>query len=345
MSDVFISHAEEDSAIALQIADALEQSGYSAWTFERDSIPGMSYLLQTARAVEQCRAVVVVISRDSLGSRQVTVEIVRGHETDKPFVPVLVGISHLEFTARQPEWREAMGAATSVAVPPQGVQAIVPRILAGLLALGIAPSGQPADYVRDTVLPAPPTRRPASRRLSGWPWRVVLGVAALAVLVAAAIGVRALTDNESRNGQASPPGNASSPAPAAPASTTSEPVDAATTPLRTNSGAAEVVSARIADKVCPPAGFPGPCEKPTANQFLVLTLRGEGSVRLTIGVNQEGDDSYVLLDGRRYNPATFADETGGVVRIVYTGLPASAVGKRALLFWPNNPPFDVRLTH
>jgi hypothetical protein len=42
MPDIFISHVEEDSAVALQIAHGLEAVGYTTWYYERDSVPGLS---------------------------------------------------------------------------------------------------------------------------------------------------------------------------------------------------------------------------------------------------------------------------------------------------------------
>ena len=59
MSDVFISHAEADSDIALEIALGLEEAGYGTWCYEIDSIPGASYLIQTGQAVEQSKAVLL----------------------------------------------------------------------------------------------------------------------------------------------------------------------------------------------------------------------------------------------------------------------------------------------
>ena len=71
---------------------------------------GTSYILRTGEAVAQSEAVVVIISPDSLSSSQVTKEVVRAHESGKDFLPILQGISHVEFQQRQPEWREALGA-------------------------------------------------------------------------------------------------------------------------------------------------------------------------------------------------------------------------------------------
>jgi hypothetical protein len=134
---VFISHVEEDAKIALDIADGLEKEGYQTWYYERDTLTGPSYLIQTKQAIENSQAVIVIISPNSLGSNQITKEVIRTHEACKPFVPVLNGISHSEFQARQPEWQEAIGAAASIPIPEQGVAAILPRIIGGLVSLGV----------------------------------------------------------------------------------------------------------------------------------------------------------------------------------------------------------------
>lgn len=139
MGEVFISHAQEDGELARQAAAALESAGYSTWYYERDSMPGPSYLVQTSQAIRQARAVMLIISPHSLQSHQVTKEVVRAHEENKPFVPVLHGLTHDQFHQGQDEWREALGSASSITLPPEGLPAVVPRILAGLKAMGIVP--------------------------------------------------------------------------------------------------------------------------------------------------------------------------------------------------------------
>jgi uncharacterized repeat protein (TIGR02543 family) len=145
--DVFIAHVEEDADIALEIAVILEQAGYTTWTYEIDSIPGPSYLVQTGQAVESSKAFVVLISPHSLGSKQLTKEVVRAHEAGKEFIPVRRDVSHVEFQTRQPEWREAVGAASSISVTTDGVEVVANRIIDGLKALGIHPKPK-ADTAR-----------------------------------------------------------------------------------------------------------------------------------------------------------------------------------------------------
>ena len=142
MSDVFISHVEEDASIALEIARGLEAVGYTTWYYERDSVVGPLYLLQIGQAIEQSRAVVLIISPDSLASNQVTSEVVRAHESGKPFLPVLRDITHPQFQQRQPVWRQAVGASVAINLPPEGVTVILPRLIDGLRALGIRPKSK-----------------------------------------------------------------------------------------------------------------------------------------------------------------------------------------------------------
>jgi hypothetical protein len=144
MADVFISHAEEDTSLASDIADAIERLGFSAWYYERDTILGKSYILQVGEAIDTCRVVILLISSHSLGSHQVTKEVVRAHESNKPFMPLLTDVSHGEFQTRQPEWRTAVGAAASVRIPPEGVSRIVPQLTRGLSALGLHPAERAA---------------------------------------------------------------------------------------------------------------------------------------------------------------------------------------------------------
>lgn len=142
MRDIFISYVEEDNPVTTELAAGLEAAGYSVWYYERDGEPGASYLLQTRIAIDQCQAFILIISPHSVESEQVTVEIVRAHETNKTFFPLRSAITHAEFAQRRPEWAQALGAATSVNIPPEGTATLIPRLLRGMEKLGIKPRPQ-----------------------------------------------------------------------------------------------------------------------------------------------------------------------------------------------------------
>lgn len=166
MRDVFISHADEEGQVALAIARGLRAAGYSTWSYEEDSDPGISYLSQIDEELEATQAVVLVISPSSLGSTQVLKEIVRAHEGGKPFIPIRCGVSH-DAVQQQREWRMALGAAVSIAVPPEGVETILPRILRGLERSGIRPSSDPVEA--GVPVDPPPRRGVADRAVAPQP--------------------------------------------------------------------------------------------------------------------------------------------------------------------------------
>jgi tetratricopeptide (TPR) repeat protein len=140
---------EENAETTLEIAQELESAGYHTWYYERDNIPGLSYLLLTAQAIEASQAIIVIISPQALNKpSQITRELVRGHETIKYFIPILLNLTHAEFQQHQPEWRQIIGSATSIRIPPQGVKIIAPRILLGLKALGIHPADAPLVHAK-----------------------------------------------------------------------------------------------------------------------------------------------------------------------------------------------------
>ena len=137
MSRIFISYAEEDRAITNDIAKGLEAVGYTTWYYERDSVPGPSYLLQMGEAIDEAEVLVLIVSPSSIPSNQVTSEVIRAHEKNKPFIPLLYGISHEEFQRRAPIWRQALGAFTSLGFTTEEMPRIILQIVDGLNAMGI----------------------------------------------------------------------------------------------------------------------------------------------------------------------------------------------------------------
>jgi hypothetical protein len=155
-----------------------------------------------------------------------------------------------------------------------------------------------------------------------------------AVVLAAVLTVNLLSSGEH--------GNAPGP-PAASGTQTAGPA-AAGKALVTNVGDVRIRTAALVDEFCPPANFPGTCEKPTSEKFLVLTLEGWAGGLLTLDVTEQSRQSFVRHDGAQYRPATVADEYRGVVRIVYDAVPASLTGEDVTLVWPTGQELTVRVT-
>lgn len=207
---VFISHVEENQDTAEAISRGLQAAGFSTWAYESSSVPGPTYLLQVMDAIENADAVILVISPEALGSHQIAREVEAAHELDRPIIPVLQGITHDKYLRRRPEWRLALGAFTSIQVPREGVDAIMPKIVGGLEALGVPRGGDTAPPV-----PAPEARRRGHKpALLHRPW---LLAAAAAVLVVALVTVGAVLLSSHRSpGGSTPPGAAQTPGTTAP---------------------------------------------------------------------------------------------------------------------------------
>ncbi len=137
---IFLSHVEEDFSVTEEIVHAAEAAGYSTWYYERDYVPGEPFLITIGKAIQTCRAVILVLSKQSLDhGHQITPEVFQAFEGHKRFFPLLLDVAFDEFKARQPEWHVAISGAVAIRVPDQGIAAIVPKLLDGLVAAGIPP--------------------------------------------------------------------------------------------------------------------------------------------------------------------------------------------------------------
>jgi hypothetical protein len=137
---VFISYEHADSAIAVEIAEGLAAAGYQAWYYERDTLPGLTYLTQVRDAIRGSKAIVLIVSKRTLGSVQVSNEVTAGLEHKLFFVPLLNGIDYAAIQRRRPEWAMALGSAASIPIPAEGVPAVLPRMLRSLKQRGIVGS-------------------------------------------------------------------------------------------------------------------------------------------------------------------------------------------------------------
>lgn len=315
MVAVFVSHAPEDAAVAAELVRALEEAGFSAWSEEERS----------PATLERSRVVVVLASEASLTDRRVTDEVLHAHEIGTPCVPVLLGLTHVEMTERQPEWRVALGAATSVEVPPGGLALVAPRVVAGVRAL--------AAMSRPPQPGAPP--RPRRRA-------VVVGLAATVAVGASAVVVLAGQRGGGSGGPSDDPSER-----VVPRSTASfspgPPADAATTPLTTAAGRLRVTKVVLQSQVC--GDVSRQCTTaPTGRRYVVVTMaEWDGrDVVVTDPFMLDMDRSYVEAGTDR---ATFTLESQqsftGTITVVYETLPASASDLR--LAWPGSHTLRLQL--
>jgi class 3 adenylate cyclase/tetratricopeptide (TPR) repeat protein len=171
MSLIFLSHTEKDFPLAEEIARGLEDAGYSTWYYERDTLPGTSYLLQITRAIEACDAMVLIASSNSISSDQVTKEVIYAFEGSRALFPVLTDVTPAQMKELQPEWGYALGGSAMVTLAPEDPSPTVSSIINGLKAMDINPgeTKAPATPVLSTTVvnvPKTLTNRVLAQRAS-----------------------------------------------------------------------------------------------------------------------------------------------------------------------------------
>jgi hypothetical protein len=88
MAQIFVSYAREDQAAARRIVDALQREGLDAW-WDHELPPGRSWDEVIGERVRAARAVIVIWSKQSVGSNFVKEEAQLAQDAGK-FVPVKI---------------------------------------------------------------------------------------------------------------------------------------------------------------------------------------------------------------------------------------------------------------
>ncbi|TAK15555.1 MAG: TIR domain-containing protein [Acidobacteria bacterium] len=187
--DVFISHANEDKAVADMVCATLEQQGLRCWVAPRDIQPGTDWREAILGAIRSSRAIVLVFSKHANASRHIPREVECAVEAGIPLVPFRVEDvppqGALEYNLIGVHWLDAL-------TPP--IEAHIRRLgdslramLAPLRASASASSREPvpADSampeVRTTAVVSPKSSRASASRVT---W---LGVAGAAVVLSTAV--------------------------------------------------------------------------------------------------------------------------------------------------------------
>ncbi len=175
--DVFVSYSEKDKPVADAVVAGLEQDGIRCWIAPRDIAPGTSWGDAIVEAISGSRVMVLVLSANSNGSRQVIREVERAVANDVAILPFRIDSTDptgaMAYFLGTEHWLDAV-------TPP--LQVHIDRLGTALKAMlmGVAPEG-PLDQ-------PPPVLFKRHRR-----FRSVFGLVIGVVVVAAAVTVVVLT--------------------------------------------------------------------------------------------------------------------------------------------------------
>lgn len=207
MPDIFVSYATADRDAAFRIVGFLEGQGIHCWVAPRDVAPGVEYGHAIINAIEQCKALVLVLSDQSNDSQFVRKEVERAVSKTKVVLPVRIRevtpSGSLEFYISSAQWVDAWKTPMEQHLMP---------LVAAIKAMNSSDAA-PVRSAPSHASPAPTPVRSHSPLL--------LGIAVIALLAAAITGTLLYTSRNNTNVQQV----ASGPAPATPNTAASTPSD------------------------------------------------------------------------------------------------------------------------
>lgn len=176
--DVFVSHSAKNARLAHTMVDALKASGFTTWIAPDDVRPGASYAQEITSALDESRAVLLLLTPDANASGHVAKEIDYAVTKDVPILPVRIAnvepAQDLALLLRLCQWVDLF---------PGKVEEKMDRLVVAVrsaLAEEPAKAEATGGPLPESPLPKPP--RPKRR----WPM-LAAAAAVLAVLGAAAV--------------------------------------------------------------------------------------------------------------------------------------------------------------
>jgi hypothetical protein len=88
--DVYISYSHVDKAAADAACATLERAGIRCWIAPRDITPGDEWSAAIVKAIDHCRAMVLIFSTSANNSRQIPREVERAINVGIPLVPMRI---------------------------------------------------------------------------------------------------------------------------------------------------------------------------------------------------------------------------------------------------------------
>src|SRR5271167_4341309 len=122
-SDVFVSYASQDAAVANSIVENLEGQGLKCWIAPRDVKPGAQYADAIVRAINEAKSVVLVMSGSAVGSSHVAREVERAASKRKPIIPF-----RIDSAALNPELEYFLSNSQWIDVPKLGMAPALVRL-------------------------------------------------------------------------------------------------------------------------------------------------------------------------------------------------------------------------
>lgn len=154
-TDVFISYASPDSAIAMAVCATLEREGLICWIAPRNVVPGEFYADAIVRAIDGATVIVLVLSTNAAGSPHVLREVERASSKRHPVVSLRIDLAPLpaalEYFLNTSHWLDARAT---------GLEQAMPKLVEAVRHLLAPGSGKVAADASPRAATAAVSRRP-----------------------------------------------------------------------------------------------------------------------------------------------------------------------------------------
>jgi TolB-like protein len=161
-----VSYASQDAAVANSIVENLERYGLKCWIAPRDVKPGAEYADAIVRAINDAKAIVLVMSAGAVASAHVGREVERAASKRKSIIAFRIDVAPLsaalEYFLSQSQW---------IDVPALGMKAALARLTDAIASGSTISAGS-----------SPPDRRNPKRTA-----RRVVAVAVIVIVVGAVL--------------------------------------------------------------------------------------------------------------------------------------------------------------
>jgi TolB-like protein len=148
-------------AVAETVCAALEQAGIRCWVAPRDVMPGTLYADAIVRALNDAKAVVILLTENAVASPHVGKEIERSSSKRRPLIALRLDAAPLtpafEYFLSESQWIDAQSA---------GVAAVMPRLIQALRQLHAGPSAPGAREAPTSQAASSPPRAAHSSRIN-----------------------------------------------------------------------------------------------------------------------------------------------------------------------------------
>ncbi len=135
----YVCGSGDDSLLASQLATYLGKQGFSTWYYQRDALPGISFLTQTTEAIRRSGAFIILISHQTLRSEEAGRQIQEAARCSIVMMPLLIGMTLEEFESHHPVWRSLLGTASIIAPDRNQPEHTFERVAVALTVVGLQP--------------------------------------------------------------------------------------------------------------------------------------------------------------------------------------------------------------